>query len=79
MHSKDDMEEKINDLIKKSGMEFDQEFLSLMQMHHKQAIKMSEAALKKSDNQEIKKMARSMISQQEKEIKEMEKMKKEME
>lgn len=79
MTGKDEMHEKMEKLKEMKGMEFDMEFLSLMQMHHQQAIDMSQLALKNAQSPELKKMAQEMIDQQEKEVKEFQTMEKEME
>lgn len=76
---KDEMHEKTENLKKMRGMEFDIEFLSAMQMHHQQAIDMSRIAVKNAESSEVKKMARNIIKQQEKEVKDMEQMKQDRE
>lgn len=78
MTGKDEMHEKMEEMKEMKGMEFDMKFISMMKMHHQQAIDMSQIALKNAESPELKKMAKEMIDKQEKEIKEMEQMKKEM-
>lgn len=79
MTGKDEMHEKMERMKDMEGMEFDLEFLSMMQMHHQQAIDMSQLALKNAKSPELKKMAQEMIDKQEKEQEEIEQMRKEME
>lgn len=55
----------------KTGDEFDEAFLSEMIVHHEGAIAMAEAALKNANHQEIKDMAKAIISAQSAEISQM--------
>ncbi len=58
-------------LMNKTGEKFDKAFLSAMIMHHKDAVKMSNLALKNSSRKEILKLAKKIISTQTKEIEQM--------
>lgn len=62
------MEAKLYDL---TGLTFDQEFLTQMILHHQQAIDISKHAATNSQHQELKDLAKSIISTQEKEIADM--------
>ena len=55
----------------KSGDEFDKAFLSEMIMHHEGAVEMAEAALTNAKHQEIKDLAKAIISAQNQEISQM--------
>lgn len=55
----------------KTGDEFDQTFLSEMIVHHQGAIDMAELALTNAKHQELKDLARAIVSAQTKEIAEM--------
>jgi uncharacterized protein (DUF305 family) len=50
---------------------FDLQFIDTMSQHHQGAIEMAEMALKKSDNDELKKFAQKIIDDQKKEIAQM--------
>jgi len=58
-------------LTNKTGYKFDKAFLSAMIMHHKDAVKMSNLALKNSSRKEILKLAHKIIKAQTKEIEQM--------
>nr|5FFA_A Chain A, CopM [Synechocystis sp. PCC 6803] len=49
----------------------DQSFIEMMTPHHQDAIDMAEMALQKAEHPELKKLARNIIRDQEREIKEM--------
>jgi uncharacterized protein (DUF305 family) len=55
----------------KTGDDFDQTFLSEMIVHHQGAIDMAELALADAKHQEIKDLAKAIVSAQTKEIAEM--------
>jgi uncharacterized protein (DUF305 family) len=55
----------------KTGTEFDKAFLSEMIVHHQGAVDMAELALKNAQHQEIKDLARGIITAQKKEIADM--------
>ncbi len=55
----------------KTGDEFDKAFLALMIEHHKGAVDMAEAVLKSAKHEELKVLARDIISAQTKEIEQM--------
>lgn len=55
----------------KTGDEFDKVFLSEMIMHHEGAVLMAQSALRDAGHQEIKDMARAIISAQTSEINQM--------
>ena len=57
----------------KTGDEFDKAFLSEMIMHHEGAVEMAQAALANAKHQEIKDLAKNIISAQNKEIADMQK------
>lgn len=65
-------------LKKTSGSEFDKEFLSMTVEHHKGAIKMADAALKKSQNVDVKSKPQMIYDKQKGEVAQMENMLKEM-
>lgn len=50
---------------------YDLQFIDTMSAHHKGAIEMAEVALKKSSNEELKKFAQNIITDQNKEIAQM--------
>ncbi len=50
---------------------YDLQFIDTMTMHHQGAVKMAEAALKKTSNDELKKFAQKIIEDQNKEIAQM--------
>ncbi len=52
----------------KTGKDFDKAFISEMIVHHKGAVVMAEAVLKNSQNPELIKLAKDIISAQTKEI-----------
>lgn len=58
-------------LIGKTGDEFDRAFLSEMIVHHQGAVEMAELALVNAKHQEIKDLAKAIISAQNKEIADM--------
>ena len=58
-------------LAGKSGDDFDKAFLSEMIMHHEGAVDMAEAALQSAKHEEIKDMARAIITAQTAEINQM--------
>ena len=71
-HSMDmSMEEMAASLEGKKGDEFDQAFIKGMIPHHEGAIDMAEQALMNAKHDEIKAMARAIISAQQKEIDQM--------
>lgn len=71
-HDMSQMENEMNGMMAelegKTGDEFDKAFLSEMIMHHQGAVLMAEAALKNAKHQEIKSLAKAIISAQNKEI-----------
>lgn len=66
------MESMDRGLVSKTGNEFDKAFISEMIVHHQGAIDMANMALSKAEHQEIKDLAKAIISAQESEIKQME-------
>ena len=62
------MEAKLNGL---SGEAYDKEFLKQMILHHQQAVDMSKYAETNAKHQEVKDLARAVITAQEKEIADM--------
>lgn len=76
MTGKDEMDEKMKKMQDMTGNKFDLHFLNMVQMHHQQAIDMSNMALKKSGSEDVKKLAQRMIDEQQSEIEEIEQMKK---
>ncbi len=60
------------DLKGKSGLEFDKAFLKEMITHHQGAIEMANLALANAQHQELKDMAKDIITAQAGEIKQME-------
>lgn len=73
MHSgmQGEMDAMMAGLAGKSGDEFDAAFLSEMIMHHEGAVLMAEAALERAKHEEIKTMARAIITAQTAEIDQM--------
>jgi len=70
--SMSDMMNSMNaDLQGKTGDAFDQVFLSEMIIHHQGAVQMAQQALTNAKHQEIKDLAKDIISAQNKEIGEM--------
>ncbi len=71
----DSMKMMMGDEMKKfeaaTGKEFDLMFLDMMTPHHQGAITMAKEALTKAEHPEIKTLAQTIISAQEKEIKQM--------
>lgn len=65
------MDDMMSGLQDKTGDDFDKAFLSEMIMHHQGAVEMAEAALQSAKHQEIKDMARTIISTQTSEINQM--------
>jgi uncharacterized protein (DUF305 family) len=65
------MDDMMAGLSGKSGDEFDKAFLSQMIMHHQGAVQMAQAALQSAKHQEIKDMAKAIISAQTTEINQM--------
>ena len=66
-----EMDGMMQGLDGKTGDDFDKAFLSGMITHHQGAVEMAEAALKDAKHQEIKDLAKNIISAQNTEIKEM--------
>ncbi|MBY0293908.1 DUF305 domain-containing protein, partial [Patescibacteria group bacterium] len=58
------MDDMMAGLKGKTGDEFDRAFLSEMIMHHQGAVQMAQAALQDAKHQEIKDMAKAIISAQ---------------
>ncbi len=65
------MDDMMRGLQGKTGDQFDQAFLSGMIMHHQGAVQMAQAALQNAKHQEIKDMAKAIISAQTQEISQM--------
>ena len=65
------MDDMMAGLAGKRGDAFDKAFLSEMIMHHQGAVEMAEAALADAKHQEIKDMARAIITAQTSEINQM--------
>lgn len=65
------MDNMMSGLKGKTGDDFDRAFLSEMIMHHQGAVEMAEAALQSAKHQEIKDMAKAIISAQTSEIEQM--------
>jgi len=57
--------------INAASAPFDLQFIDTMTHHHKGAVEMSEAALKKSSNEDLKKFAQKVIDEQTEEIAQM--------
>lgn len=66
-----DMVEMINKLKDLKGEAYDKEFLKQMILHHEQAVEMSQYAEVNAKHQEIKDLAKGIITAQTKEISEM--------
>ena len=66
-----EMDSMMQGLSGKTGDTFDQVFLSEMIVHHQGAVAMAQAALTSAKHQEIKDLAKNIISAQNTEIKEM--------
>lgn len=66
-----EMDAMMAGLAGKTGDDFDKAFLSEMIMHHEGAVYMAEAALQSAKHEEIKNMARAIISAQTSEINQM--------
>lgn len=64
----------MDELASETGKDFDKEFLEMTIKHHEGAIKMSEDALKKAQNKDVKNKAQITIEKQNKEIVELKKM-----
>ena len=62
------MDDMMNSMKDKGEDEFDQAFIEAMIPHHQGAIEMAKEAQKKSQHEEIKRMADDIISAQSKEI-----------
>ncbi len=67
----DSMQSMMVGLNGKTGDAFDQAFLLEMIVHHEGAVEMAEAALQNAKHEEIKTMARAIISAQTSEISQM--------
>ena len=65
------MDDMMEGLSGKQGDEFDKAFLSEMIMHHQGAVQMAQAALQSAKHQEIRDMAKAIISAQTTEISQM--------
>lgn len=65
------MEEMMQGLDGKTGDDFDKAFLSEMIMHHQGAVQMAQAALQNAKHEEIKTMAKAIITAQTGEIQQM--------
>ncbi len=65
------MDDMMAGLQGKTGDDFDKAFLAEMIMHHQGAVQMAEAALQNAKHQEIKDMAKAIISAQTSEISQM--------
>lgn len=62
------MDQMMNDLQDKTGDDFDKAFMSEMIVHHQGAIDMARLAQTNAKHQEIKDMAKDILSAQSKEI-----------
>lgn len=71
MNMSDHMEMMMKPLREKTGTEFDKEWITQMIIHHQGAINMSAPAEENAKHQEIKDLARDVISAQAKEIEQM--------
>lgn len=71
--SMDDMMGSMNNI---SGYEFDKAFINAMIVHHEGAIKMAQQAEHRAEHQEIKDLAKNIISAQTSEIEQMKQWKK---
>lgn len=65
------MSDMTNELKDKTGDAFDRAFISMMIPHHQGAIDMAQLALRFSKHEEIRKMARDILSAQQREIDQM--------
>ena len=65
------MDDMMANLKGKTGDEFDKAFITEMVMHHEGAVVMAESALKNGKHQEIKDLAKAIISAQNTEISQM--------
>lgn len=65
------MDDMMSELDGKTGDEFDKAFLTEMIVHHEGAVDMAEAALEDAKHQEIKDMAKAIITAQTTEIAQM--------
>lgn len=72
------MQMDVSKLNKASGVQFDREFISMTIDHHKGAIKMTDMALKRSQNSDVRDRAQMIHDKQRDEVARMEKMLKEM-
>lgn len=68
------MQEMMNEMKEKSGSEFDEAFIETMIIHHKQAVEMTNDALEKAEDEELREMAKEMNMKQQEEIDKMENM-----
>jgi hypothetical protein len=68
------MNGKATELGTKTGADFDREFLIQMVMHHENGIEIAKQALTKSDNEQIKAIAQSIIDNQTTEVEAMQKL-----
>lgn len=66
-----EMDAMMAGLAGKNGDDFDKAFLAEMIMHHDGAVDMAEAALQNAQHEEIKQMARAIITAQTSEITQM--------
>lgn len=62
------MDDMTKELSGKIGDDFDKSFIEMMIVHHQGAIDMATAALQSAKHDEIKRMARDIISAQQSEI-----------
>jgi len=69
------MEEMMADLKSKTGHDFDQAFLEAMIIHHQQAVRMSDDALDKAEDEEVRELAKNINVSQQEEIEKMKQMK----
>ena len=65
------MQSMTGDLVGKTGIDFDQAFLSGMIVHHQGAVAMAEMVLKQTTNPELIKLANEIIKAQTTEINQM--------
>lgn len=70
------MDDMMGSMNNSSGYDFDQAFINAMIVHHEGAIKMAEQAEHKAEHQELKDLARNIISAQTSEIEQMKQWKK---
>jgi uncharacterized protein (DUF305 family) len=64
----DTMDGMMQELMGKSGDEFDRAFIDEMVVHHQGAVMMAQAALQSAKHEEIKQLARDIITAQTREI-----------